>query len=65
MIHIPDGDVGSQNYWTKKALEDINGTALQIFDTDFVLRIVENLQHFAGAEIALQFAKKVIQYQIK
>ena len=66
MIHIPEGDVGSINYWTKKAVDDVNHTAMQIFDnTGLCLNVISNLQQYADIETALWFAKKVIKLNEK
>ncbi len=67
--YIPDGEVGTVNYWTKKALdrdEDIWWTVMQISDTpNLVLNVIYNMKQHAGAEKALDFAMEVIKFNEK
>jgi hypothetical protein len=60
-IHIPDGEKGSQNDLTKRALNDPDFTAMELFGKPKVcINVISNLEQYAGADIALSFAKKVI-----
>ncbi len=57
MAFIPEGEVGSVNYWTKKATEDMDFTVMQIADnTSLVLNVIYNLVKYVDLETALSFS---------
>lgn len=61
IIYIPSGEKGSINELSKRALDEPDNLVFEICDKPTVcLNVISNLEQYAGAEIALSFAKKII-----
>ena len=65
-VYIPDGKEGSINELAKKALSEPDNLVMEIWGKPKVcLNVISTLEEYGGAEAALWFAKKLIEWNLE